>query len=169
MVAWYVWAGFVSFVFLLLAVDLGLFHRRAHTVETREALISTGIWVGVALAFAVVLALWRGGGLATQYLAGYLIEWSLSVDNVFVFVLVLSHFAVPPEYQHRVLFWGVVGAILLRLGFVLGGAALLHRFHWVVYVFGAILLLTAARFLRREGRRSVEGSPILRGFRRVVS
>jgi TerC family integral membrane protein len=169
MVEWYVWAAFVAFLFALLSVDLGVFQRRAHAVPFREALSWTGIWVGLAAAFAGITWAWRGGSIAGQFLAGYLIEWSLSVDNVFVFILVFAHFAVPPAYQHRVLFWGVVGAVCLRLLFILAGTALLHRFHWIVYVFGALLLLTAYRFLReKEGSRSLEESLILRAVRRLL-
>jgi tellurite resistance protein TerC len=168
-VEWYFWVAFVGILFLLLWVDLAVLHRDAHAVPFREALWSTAAWVGLATAFAGVLWAWRGSGIAGQFAAGYLIEWSLSVDNVFVFILVFSHFAVPAAYQHRVLFWGVLGAICLRLLFVLGGAALLHRFEWIVYVFGALLLFTAYRFLReKEGERSIEESLILRAVRRFV-
>jgi tellurite resistance protein TerC len=169
MVQWYVWAAFVVVLFGLLSLDLGVFHRDAHRVPFREAAAWTGGWVGLALAFGGVLWAWRGGAVAGQFLAGYLIEWSLSVDNVFVFILIFTHFAVPQAFQHRVLFWGVVGAICLRLLFILAGAALLHRFHWVTYIFGAILFATAYRFLREDGKeRSLEESLILRGVRRLL-
>jgi tellurite resistance protein TerC len=170
MVQWYVWVGFVAFVVGVLALDLGVLHRRAHVVPFREAALWTGVWVVVALGFACILWAWRGGGVAGEFLAGYLIEWSLSVDNVFVFLLIFAHFAVPDAYRHRVLFWGVLGAICLRLGFILAGTALLERFHWVVFVFGGVLLFTAFRFLReREGaHRSLEESLVLRAVRRIL-
>jgi TerC family integral membrane protein len=166
---WYIWPAFIAFLAIVLSIDLGVFHRRAHEVPFREAFVWTGVWVSVALAFAVLTWVWRGSAVAQQFVAGYLIEWSLSVDNVFVWILILTHFAVPKAYQHRVLFWGVVGAIILRLGFILGGTALLHSFEWVIYVFGAILIVTAYRFLRgKESERSVEESAMLRVVRRFL-
>src|SRR3989442_14914000 len=169
MVEWFHWASFLAFLVLVLALDLFVLHRDAREVPFKQALAWTGVWVGLALAFGGVLLLWRGVEAGGEYAAGYLIEWSLSVDNVFVFVLIFTHFAVPPAYQHRVLFWGVLGAIFLRLSFILGGSALLNRFHWVVYVFGGILIVTAARFLaERRERRSLEESAILRLTRKVM-
>jgi TerC family integral membrane protein len=168
-VQWYLWVAFIAFILAVLAIDLGIFHRRAHAVPFREAATWTGVWVALSLSMAALLAVWRGSSVAAQYLAGYLIEWTLSVDNVFVFVLIFTFFAVPAVYQHRVLFWGVLGAICLRLGFILAGAALLDRFHWVTYAFGALLLLTAWRFLRETGReRSLEESRVLGLIRRVI-
>jgi tellurite resistance protein TerC len=169
MVGWYHWVAFLGFLCVVLAADLLVLHRKAHEVPFKEALAWTGAWVALAAAFGVVLWVWRGGELAGEYSAGYLIEWSLSVDNVFVFVLIFTHFAVPKAYQHRVLFWGVLGAIVLRLSFILGGSALLHRFHWIIYVFGGLLVFTAVRFLaERERERSLEESVILRLVRRAV-
>jgi tellurite resistance protein TerC len=169
MVPWYVWIGFIGFVFCVLALDLGLVHRRAHEVRYREALTWTGVWVALAISFAGIVWAWRGGRTAGEFLAGYLIEWSLSLDNVFVWILIFTHFSVPARYQHRVLFWGVIGAVALRLGFILGGAALLHRFHWAIYVFGGLLLATAVRFLRQGDREtSIGESAVLRGVRRVL-
>jgi tellurite resistance protein TerC len=155
MVPWYAWGAFSLALGLLLAIDLGA-HRRAHTIAVREAVSWTIAWVALALAFGGLLWWWRGADTAGQFVAGYLIEWSLSVDNVFVFVLILANLAVPGALQHRVLFWGVVGAILMRLGFILGGAALIQQFEWTALVFGAVLLATAVRFARdrhvEEGR-----------------
>jgi tellurite resistance protein TerC len=169
MVEWYHWAAFLGFLGTILAVDLLVLDREAHEVPFKEAMAWTGAWVALAAGFGAVVWLWRGGELAGEYLAGYLIEWSLSVDNVFIFVLIFTHFAVPKVYQHRVLFWGVLGAIILRLSFILGGSALLHRFHGVIYVFGGLLLFTAVRLLaERERRRSLEESVILKFVRRVV-
>jgi TerC family integral membrane protein len=168
LVEWYHWAVFLAGVVCLLAADLGVFHRDAHEVSLREALFSTGAWVLVALAFGGLVWLWLGGRSAGEFAAGYLIEWSLSADNVFVFILVFAHFAVPRTYQHRVLFWGVLGAIGLRLGFVLAGAALLEVFDWVIYAFGAILLVTAIRFLRPESDRPIEERLIVRAVRRAL-
>lgn len=153
MVQWYHWLAFCAAIASFLALDLGVFNRRAHQVRLREALAWTAVWMSLALAFAGLLWAWMGWHSAGTFLAGYLLEWSLSADNVFVFILLFAHFAVPAAYQHRVLFWGVLGAIVLRLSFILAGSALLERFEWVVYVFGALLLVTAVRFLR-EGERS---------------
>jgi tellurite resistance protein TerC len=168
MVAWYVWFGFVASLIALLLVDLRL-HGHDREMPLREALLWSGIWIFLALAFGVALAAWKGLEFAGEYAAGYLIEWSLSVDNVFVFVLVFAHFAVAPAHQHRVLFWGVMGAIVMRLTFILGGSALIHRFDWIVYVFGGLLLLTAVRFLMGHDReKSLEENLILRGARRII-
>jgi tellurite resistance protein TerC len=169
MVEWFHWASFLAFLVLVLALDLFVLHRDAREVPFKQALAWTGAWVGLALAFGGVLLLWRGAEAGGEYAAGYLIEWSLSVDNVFVFVLIFTHFVVPPAYQHRVLFWGVLGAIFLRLSFILGGSALLNRFHWVIYIFGGLLIVTAVRFLaERRERRSLEESAILRLTRKVL-
>jgi len=169
MVEWYGWVGFVATVGALFAFDLGFFHRRAREVRYSEALLWSALWVSLGLAFAVVLWVWLGSQAAGEYLAGYVIEWSLSVDNIFVFVLVFLSFGVPGRLRQRVLMWGVVGAVVLRLCFILGGAALLHAFAWMEYVFGGILLVTAARFLlKRETGRSPQDGPILRGLRRVI-
>src|SRR5207247_1641731 len=132
-VEWYGWVGFLGAIGALFALDLGLFYRRPHEVRFSEALLWSGLWVAVGLGFALVLWAWRGGQMATEYLAGYVIEWSLSVDNIFVFVLVFLGFAVPPRLRQRVLMWGVIGAVVLRLGFILAGAALLHAFAWMEY------------------------------------
>jgi tellurite resistance protein TerC len=169
MVEWYVWVGFLGFVGAVLVVDLGVFHRRAHQVAFREALAWTAVWVSLAVAMAGAIWLWRGGQTAGEFLAGYLIEWSLSLDNVFVWILIFTHFSVPSEYQHRVLFWGIVGAVTLRLGFILGGSALIHRFEWITYVFGGVLLITAIRFLRhKDHEASIGESAILRLVRRFL-
>lgn len=169
MVEWYIWAGFIGFIALVLLVDLGIFHREAHRVPFREALAWTAVWVTLAMVFVVVMWVWRGGQVAGEFLAGYLIEWSLSLDNVFVWILIFTHFSVPARYQHRVLFWGIVGAVTLRLGFILGGTALINKFDWVIYVFGGLLLITAIRFLReREQRSSMEETAILRLVRRFL-
>jgi tellurite resistance protein TerC len=168
MVPWYAWAGFVAGLVVLLALDL-VIHRGAKRMPHREAMLWTIAWVAVALAFAGVMWWWRGPQTAGEFVAGYVIEWSLSVDNVFVFFLILANLAVPAAYQHRVLFWGVMGAVLMRLGFIVGGATLIHRFDWMTWVFGAILLVTAVRFLRdREGPASFEENRIFRVIRRSI-
>jgi tellurite resistance protein TerC len=167
-VEWYVWLAFLSGLFALLAVDL-LRHQDDHVMAFREAAGWTAVWVGLGLLFGLVVWLWLGGRSAGEYFAGYLIEWSLSVDNVFIWILIFGHFTVPRKFQHRVLFWGVIGAIAMRLSFILAGSALLDRFHWVIYVFGGILLLTAIRFvMQSERERSLEDALVLRLTRHVV-
>jgi tellurite resistance protein TerC len=143
----YLWIGFGVFVLAMMALDLGVFHRKAHVTSLREAAIWTVVWVCVALAFNGVIYWDRGRVAAIEFLTGYIIEWSLSMDNVFVFALIFSYFAVPPQYQHRVLFWGILGAVVMRLTFILAGAALLDRFHWLIYVMGAFLVLTGLKLL----------------------
>jgi len=145
--AW-VWAVFGVVVLAMLLVDLLVVHRDAHAVSTKEAAIESAIWISIGLAFGLVLLAWQGGDAAGEYYAGYLIEKSLSIDNVFVWALIMSYFGVPQKYQFRVLFWGIFGALVLRAIFIFGGVAILERFHWVIYVFGAFLLFTAIRLLR---------------------
>jgi tellurite resistance protein TerC len=145
------WAAFVAFVVAMLALDLFVLHRRAHQVSLTEAGAWSAVWVALGIGFGGLLWAWRGGDIAQAYLAGYLIEKSLSLDNVFVFTVIFAMFAIPPRYQHRVLMAGIIGALCLRAAFIAGGAALLHSFHVVVYVFGGMLLWTAIRMLRSGG------------------
>ncbi len=141
------WAGFVAFVLFLLAIDLGVFHRKAHEVSLKEAAIWSAVWVSLALAFNGLVLHWFGPERGLEFLTGYLIEKALAVDNIFVFYAIFAYFAVPAIYQHRVLFWGVLGALIMRAIFIFLGAALLAKFHWVMYVFGAILVITGVRLL----------------------
>jgi tellurite resistance protein TerC len=145
------WAAFVAFVVAVLALDLFVLHRRAHEVSLSEAGAWSAVWVALGLGFGGLLWAWDGGDTAQAYLAGYLIEKSLSLDNVFVFTVIFAMFAIPLRYQHRVLMAGIIGALGLRAAFIAGGAALLHSFHVIVYVFGALLLWTAIRMLRSGG------------------
>jgi tellurite resistance protein TerC len=163
------WGGFTLFVLAMLALDLGVFHRKAHAVGTREALGWSAFWIALALAFNVAVARWFGAERGLEFLTGYLIEKALSVDNIFVFLVIFSYFSVPAAYQHRVLFWGVLGAIVFRVIFILAGAALLQAFHWIIYVFGGILLLTGVKMLRSTGEQiHPERNPLLRVVRRVL-
>jgi len=164
----WVWLAFVAFVLALLGVDL-FFHSDEREVSMREALIWVAFWVSLGLAFTFVIWAWQGPQVAGEYFAGYLIEYSLSVDNIFIFVVLLAYFVVPPEHQHRVLFWGFVGALLFRAGFILAGAALLHAFDFMFYIFGAFLIFTAIRMaLHGEVEVHPERSLTLRAFRRVM-
>jgi tellurite resistance protein TerC len=162
------WIAFNAFVLGMLALDLGVFHRKAHAVTMREAGIWSAVWVALALAFNAGLYFVWGAEPALQFLTGYLIEKSLSVDNVFVFVMLFSFFAVPEKYQHRVLFWGVLGALVMRGVFIMAGAYMLQQFHWVIYVFGAILLLTGIKMARRVEAYDPSSNPVLRLARRLL-
>ena len=163
---WFLVAGGIA---AALAVDLLVLHRDAHEVSMREAAITSAAWITLGLAFGMGVWWFAGADRAGEYYAGYLIEKSLSVDNVFVFALLFSYFAVPAKYQHRVLFWGVVGALVLRAGFIAAGAALLEQFHWVIYVFGALLVITGIKMLRSTGHSVDPGrNPVLRILRRRV-
>ncbi len=148
------WAGFTVFVLALLTLDLGVFHRKAHEVRLKEALGWSIAWVALALAFNWGVFHWFGAERGLEFLTGYVIEKALAVDNIFVFLVLFSTFAVPKAYQHRVLFWGILGALVLRAVFIVLGAALIQRFHWVIYVFGAFLVLTGIKLLRAAQRRA---------------
>ena len=141
------WVGFFIFIAAMLALDLGVFQRDAHEVKMKEALVWCGVWFTLALCFNAVIWSWRGSELGQQFLASYLIELCLSVDNVFVFILVFAYFKVPSRWQHRVLFWGIIGAVVMRAVFILVGVSVIQRFHWVLYIFGAFLLWLLVHFL----------------------
>jgi tellurite resistance protein TerC len=165
----WVWVAFLAFVTVLLVTDLLLVHRTAHVISTKEAAIESAIWIAIGLAFTGVMFFWHGGDAAGEYISGYLIEKSLSVDNVFVWALIMSYFAVPREYQFRVLFWGVFGALVLRFAFILVGTELLNRFEWMLFVFGAFLLITAIRLVRHDDTEvHPENNPVLKLVRKVV-
>ncbi len=166
---WWVWAGFTTFVLALLALDLGVFHRKAHAVGTKEAGIWTAVWVSLAALFGVGVYATMGRQPALEFLAGYLIEEALSVDNLFVFILIFSYFRVPEELRHRVLFWGIIGALVMRGAMIAAGAALIERFHWIIYVFGAFLLYTGVRMaFKSDDEIDPEHNPVLRLVRRFT-
>jgi tellurite resistance protein TerC len=153
----------------MLALDLGVFHRKAHEVRVREALAWTGVWLGLAVCFNLGVYVWFGSERALEFMTGFVIEKALSVDNIFVFVVLFSAFAVPPKLQHRVLFWGVLGALAMRAVFIVLGAALLQRFHWVMYIFGALLVFTGIKLIAQRGDHvHPEKNPLFRLFRRLV-
>jgi len=153
----------------MLALDLGVFHRRAHEIKVKEALRWTFVWIGLALAFNLGIYFWFGSECALEFLTGYLIEKALSVDNLFVFLVIFSYFAVPPALQHRVLLWGILGALVMRALFIVLGAALLQTFHWVIFLFGGFLLLTGIKLLfQREDSVHPEKNPVLRLVKRVI-
>ncbi len=165
------WLGFIGFVLAMLALDLGVFHRKAHVVKVREAAVWSAIWVGISLLFNVFV-LWRFGAQpATEFLTGYLIEKSLSVDNIFIFVVIFGAMRIPALYQHRVLFWGILSALILRAAMIFAGVALLERFHWLIYVFGAFLVVTGVKLyldFRKGKEEHPEESRFLALVRRTV-
>ena len=164
------WAGFVALVLVFLALDLGVFHRKDDVVTTRQALAWTGVWVAVSLGFNLLVWNWFGAKPAAEFLTGYLIEKSLSVDNLFVFLVIFSTLAIPPKLQHRVLFWGILTALVLRAAMILAGTALLSRFHWLIYLFGFFLAVTGVKllFTRQAEEPHPEKSALFRLVRRVV-
>ena len=165
----WLWGGFVGFVLAMLALDLGVFHRKAHAVRFREALIWSVVWIALALLFNLGVYLKFGGALAQQFLAAYLTEEALSVDNLFVFLVIFSYFSVAPSVQHRVLFWGILGAILCRAAFILGALSLVRHFHWAFYLFGAFLVFTGIKILlQKDEEVHPENNPVLRVFKRLV-
>ena len=165
----WVWGALVATIVVLLVGDLLLVHRTAHVITFREAAIESAVWIGLGLSFTLVVLGWQGGQAAGEYLSGYLIEKSLSVDNVFVWAVIFNYFAVPAAYQFRVLFWGIFGALVLRAIFIFAGVALIEQFDWVLYIFGAFLVVTAVRIARHdESEVHPEHNPVLKVVRRVV-
>ena len=164
------WVAFFVFIAAMLALDLGIFQRDSHEGKMKEALAWCGVWFALAMSFNGAIAWWRGGELGQQFLAAYLIELCLSVDNVFVFILIFAYFKVPARWQHRVLFWGIIGAVLMRAVFILVGVSVIERFHWVLYIFGAFLIYTGIKMaLPGQGEVDVnpEHNPVVRGFRKL--
>ncbi len=132
------WIGFHIIIFAMLALDLGVFHRKTHRVNIKESLIWSAVWISLALLFNLGIYFFMGKVSALEFLTGYLIEKSLSVDNIFVFALIFGYFNIDPKYQHKILFWGIIGALIMRIALILLGVELMHRFHWIIYKFWAI-------------------------------
>jgi tellurite resistance protein TerC len=163
------WVLFGIFVLTMLILDLGVFHRHSHEVQVKEALIWSGVWISLALLFNVIVYFWRGPETALEFLVGYLLEESLSVDNLFVFLMVFAYFQVPAQYQHKVLFWGILGALIMRAVFILAGVTLIQKLHWVIYVFGAFLVVTGVKMAAgKDEQLEPEKNPILRLCRRLL-
>lgn len=163
------WLGLVGLIVFLLVADLLLVHRSAHEISFKEAAIESAVWISIGLSFALVMFFWQGGQAGGEYLAGYLIEKSLSIDNVFVWAVIFTFFGVPAMYQFRVLFWGIFGALVLRAIFIFGGVAIIERFEWVLYIFGVFLLYTAWKIAHHdEAEVHPESNLALRLVRRVV-
>ena len=165
------WGGFILFVLVMLALDLGVFQRGKQVMSMKESLLWCGIWAGVAMLFNIGIFLFhpRGTAAGLEFFTGYVVEESLSIDNIFVFLLIFSFFKVPRAYQHKVLFWGVIGALVFRAAFILGGLALLNRFHWIVYLFGTFLVATGIgmMFKKEEKEIAPEKGWASRLFRRL--
>jgi tellurite resistance protein TerC len=175
---WIFWLIFNLFVLAMLALDLGVFHRKGHVIGFREAMAWTGVWIGLAAIFALLIYFFGhrlvphpthpNSQLTLEFITGYIIEQSLSVDNLFVFLLIFRYFSVPAEHQHQVLAWGVIGAIVLRAIFIVAGVELLDRFHWIIYIFGAILIYSGIKLMRQHGEDiHPEKNPLLRMFRKA--
>jgi tellurite resistance protein TerC len=165
----WMWAAFVGFILAMLALDLFVIHKDAHEVSFKEAAVWSLIWVALGLSFGALIWVWQGPEFAGEYLAGYLIEKSLSVDNIFVFALVFGYFAVPQKYQHRVLFWGILGALVFRAIFIFAGTELLDRFHWMIFVFGGFLVFTGIKMLRHRDEQVDPGrNPVLRLMKKAI-
>ncbi len=168
MTEFWLWTGFIVFVLAMLVIDLGIFNRKAHTIKMKEALIWCAIWIGLAAIFCVGTYIYRGHQAGLEFLTGYLIELSLSLDNLFVFLLIFSYFRVAPTLQHKVLYWGILGALLMRAGMIAGGIALITKFHWVIYVFGAFLVFTGIKMLT-SGNSEVhpEKNPVIKLAKKI--
>jgi tellurite resistance protein TerC len=168
------WIGFMAFIVIMLALDLGVFHRKTHKVPVKEALIWSGIWIFLALIFCFLVysdynhISGDGKTKALEFLTAYVVEYSLSVDNIFIFILIFSYFAVDDRYQHKVLFWGIIGALIMRAIFIFTGVALIHRFFWIMYVFGGFLIITGIRMFFQEVKVDPERNPVVRFFRKFL-
>lgn len=165
----YFWIGFVVFLALMLAIDLGIFHRKSHTVTFKESLGWTLVWIMLAMMFAAIVYFWKGSEKAIEFITGYVIELSLSVDNLFIFILVFSYFRVPQQYQHKVLFWGILGALVMRVIFIFAGVALISKFHWIIYIFGAIIIISGIKMLFQKDKKiEPEKNPLIRFVKKMI-
>jgi len=163
------WILFNVFVLVMLALDLGVFNRKAHEISFREAMIWTVVWIILALGFNTILYFWRGTQQAMEFFTGYLVEKALSVDNIFVFIMIFSYFQVPKAYQHKVLFWGILGALVMRALFIFAGVALIEKFHFTIYIFGALLIFTGYKmFGHKKIRIEPDKNPLIRAVKKFL-
>jgi tellurite resistance protein TerC len=163
------WILFNAFVLVMLALDLGVFHRKSHEVSVKEALTWTFIWVFLALIFNAIIYYWRGQQQALEFFTGYLVEKALSVDNIFVFIMIFTYFQIPTKYQHKVLFWGIIGALIMRVIFIFAGVALLEKFHFTIYIFGALLIFTGFKmFSHSNSSIDPAKNPVLKFFKKLM-
>lgn len=163
----FVWTCFIGFVLVMLALDLGVFHRKSHEIKIKEALIWSAFWISLALAFNYGIYVFMGKEKAIEFLAGYVIEKSLSIDNLFVFIMLFTYFNVNTKYQHKVLFWGILGALVMRAIFIFAGVALINKFHWIIYVFGVLLVFTGIKMLfHNDEKIDPNKNPLVRLFKK---
>lgn len=163
----FVWFCFLGFVLAMLALDLGVFHRKSHEVKIKEALIWSGVWISLALIFNYGIYIFMGEQKAVEFLTGYVIEKSLSIDNLFVFIMLFTYFNVDTKFQHKVLFWGILGALVMRAVFIFAGVALINKFHWIIYIFGALLIFTGIKMLFHQDEKiEPDKNPLVRLFKK---
>jgi tellurite resistance protein TerC len=163
------WILFNVFVLLMLALDLGVFHRKSHTVSIKEAISWTFVWIALALVFNVIVYFWRGQQQALEFFTGYLVEKALSIDNIFVFIMIFSYFQIPSKYQHKVLFWGIIGALIMRAIFIFAGVALIEKFHFTIYIFGIALVYTGYKMFRHSDVKiDPDKNPAIRLFKKIM-
>jgi tellurite resistance protein TerC len=163
------WILFNVFVLVMLALDLGIFNRKSHVVSVKEALTWTFVWVFLAFVFNAIIYFWQGQQKALEFFTGYLVEKALSIDNIFVFIMIFSYFSIPPQFQHKVLFWGIIGALILRVIFIFAGVALIEKFHFTIYLFGALLIYTGFKmFNHNKAKIEPDKNPLLRIFKKFV-
>jgi tellurite resistance protein TerC len=165
----YFWIGFIVFIAFMLALDLGVFHRKSHVVSFKESLGWTFVWMGLASIFCGIVYFWKGPEKSIEFLTGYIIELSLSVDNLFIFILVFSYFQVPLQYQHKVLFWGIIGALVMRVIFIFAGVALINKFHWIIYVFGGIIIFSGIKMLFQKDKKiEPDKNPLIKLLKKMI-
>jgi tellurite resistance protein TerC len=163
------WILFNAFVLLMLSVDLGIFHRKNHDISLKESLTWTFVWISLALVFNAIIFYWKGKQQALEFFTGYLVEKALSIDNIFVFIMVFTYFQIPSKYQHKVLFWGILGALIMRVIFIFAGVALLEKFHFTIYIFGALLVYTGYKmFSHSNAKIEPDKNPVIRFFKKIV-
>jgi tellurite resistance protein TerC len=163
------WILFNAFVVLMLALDLGVFHRKAHEVSVKEALTWTFVWILLALFFNAFIFYWKGQQSALEFFTGYLVEKALSIDNIFVFIMIFTYFQIPSKYQHKVLFWGILGALIMRVIFIFAGIALIEKFHFTIYIFGALLIYTGYKmFFHNNAKIEPDKNPVIRIFKKFM-
>lgn len=164
-----VWASFIGFVFVVLALDLGIFHKKSHTVGFKESIIWSAVWIALAMVFSLVILQWRGEADFMLFITGYVIEKSLSVDNLFVFLLIFSYFKTPNQYQHKILFYGILGALIMRALFIGAGIAILQQFSWVIYIFGGFLIFTGLKMLKpSEEEADLDNNFVLKLTKKII-
>jgi tellurite resistance protein TerC len=163
------WILFNAFVLLMLALDLGVFHRKSHEVSVKEALTWTFVWISLAMVFNTIIFFWRGQQQALEFFTGYLVEKALSIDNIFVFIMIFGYFRIPSKYQHKVLFWGILGALIMRVIFIFAGVALIEKFHFTIYLFGALLIYTGYKmFYHNNATIEPDKNPVIKVFKKFM-